>query len=202
MVKTVFRYFFDFMEGQERWLNRMAEKGYRLKSCGRALYTFEKSRPNEYEYAVEFVADKSFKNSKDYKSFLENMGYRTFYKNINLNFSVGKVKWRPWAKGMGQIATSPGGFNKELLIIEKPKNGEPFELHTDLKDLMSGYQTLLKAYIWSAAQALVLAVMFLLLDFCTWLAVFPAALVFLWSVPIIRYSRAIGKLKHQGRIYE
>lgn len=202
MTKTVFRYFFDFVEGQEKWLNQMAEKGYRLKACGQVWYTFESCQPNEYEYAVEFAADKSYKRSKDYKDFLESMEYRTFYKGINLNFSYGKVKWRPWAKGMGQIAVSPGGFNKELLIAEKQKNGEPFELHTDLKDMLSGYYTLRKVYLWSTAQALALAVMIFLLDFHSWLAAFPIVLAFLWSGPIIRYSKTIGKLKHQGEIYE
>ena len=41
------------------------------------------------------------------------------YKNINLNHSIGKVRWRPFAGKYGQIATSPGNFNKELLIVEK-----------------------------------------------------------------------------------
>jgi len=119
MRKTVFRYFFDFLDGQEKWLNQMAAQGYRLIKCGKAWYTFETCQPGEYQYAVDFVADKGYKDSRDYRAFLESMGYRTFYKNINLNFSIGKVKWRPWAKASGQITTSPGTFNKELLIIEK-----------------------------------------------------------------------------------
>lgn len=202
MTKTSFRYFFDFVDGQEKWLNRMAEKGYRLKTCGKALYTFERCEPGEYEYAVEFVADKSYKNIKDYKAFLESMDYRTFYKNVNLNFSIGKIKWRPWARCMGQIATSPGGFNKELLIVEKPKDGVPFELHTDLKDLLLGYQTLRKAYLWSVAPFLALLVITLLPDLRIWPAALLAALVIPWSVPIIKYSKCIDKLKQQVNTYE
>ena len=116
MSKTVFRYFFDIMEEQEKWLNHMAEKGYRLKKCGRIIYTFDQCRPNEYEYVIEFVGDQAHSKAKNYRHYLENMGFRTFTKNINLNFSYGKVRWRPYAKGMGQIAASPGGFNKELMI--------------------------------------------------------------------------------------
>ena len=46
--------------------------------------------------------------------------YKVFYKNINLNYSIGKVRWRPFAGKYGRIATSPGNFNKELLIVEMP----------------------------------------------------------------------------------
>ena len=87
MSKTVFRYFFDFLDGQEKWLNSMAEQGYRLKKCGRMTYTFDECNPNEYEYAVEFIGDKSYFEGKDYRRYLEGLGFRTFTKNINLNFS-------------------------------------------------------------------------------------------------------------------
>lgn len=110
MKKTVFRYFFDFFDGQGKWLNSMAEHGYRLQKCGKMTYTFDKCKPAEYEYAVEYAGDKSYFKAKDYRGYLESMGFRTFTKNINLNFSFGKARWRPYAKGMGQIATSPGGF--------------------------------------------------------------------------------------------
>jgi len=214
MTKTVFRYFFDFVDGQEKWLNQMAEKGYRLKKCGKAWYTFERCQPSEYEYAVEFVEDKSYRSLKDYKTFLENMGYRTFTKNINLNFSFGKAKWRPWAKGMGQIATSPGSFNRELLIVEKSKDGKPIDLHTDLKDLLSGYRTLQKAYLWGATQMLALAIIvFILLlnennkslsvfNLRFYLVIVTAILGVLWSIPIFKYSKIIGKLKQESKTYE
>ena len=51
---------------------------------------------------------------------LEEKGYKVFYKNINLNYSIGKVRWRPFAGKYGRIATSPGNFDKELLIVEMP----------------------------------------------------------------------------------
>jgi len=214
MTKTVFCYFFDFVDGQEKWLNKMAEKGYRLKKCGKAWYTFERCQPSEYEYAVEFVADKSYRSIEDYKVFIESMGYRTFAKNINLNFSFGKVKWRPWAKGMGQIATSPGSFNRELLVVEKLKDGKPIDLHTDLKDLLSGYRTLQKAYLWGATQILALAIIsFVLLlkkdnqssyafDFHLWTVIITAILGVLWSIPIIKYSKIIDKLKQESKTYD
>ncbi|MDF2924572.1 MAG: hypothetical protein K0R57_3486 [Paenibacillaceae bacterium] len=212
MTKTVFRYFLDFAGGQERWLNRMAQKGYRLQKCGKAWYTFETDQPNPYEYAVELIGDRSHKAGQDYKAFLESMGYRLFYKNINLNVSFGKATWRPWAKGTGQIASSPGGFNKELLIVEKLKDGKPFALHTERNDLLSGYQSLRNAYLWGVIQMLALALMILLLFFYQehgglnsrflLVALLPVVLVFLYAVPLVKYSRIICKLKQESNAYE
>lgn len=44
MSKTVFRYFFDFLDGQEKWLNKMAARGYRLKKCGEDELHFRRVR--------------------------------------------------------------------------------------------------------------------------------------------------------------
>ncbi len=60
-------------------------------------------------------------SSIDYANFLEDMGYKVFFKNINLNYSVGKVRWRPWAERGGRIATNTTTFNREILIVEKSK---------------------------------------------------------------------------------
>ena len=53
-------------------------------------------------------------NAKDYFKFLEDMGYKVFFKNINLNYSVGKVRYRPWAEKGARIATNGTTFNREL----------------------------------------------------------------------------------------
>lgn len=119
MRKTSFRYFFDFIEGQEKWLNKMANKGYRLVKCGKLAYFFESCPPDKYQYAVEFVANKPYSEIIDYKHFLEDMGFHTFAKSINLNFSLGKMRWHPYIKGREPIASSGGNSNKELLIVEK-----------------------------------------------------------------------------------
>ena len=52
MSKTVIRYFFDFLDGQEKWLNQMANRGYRLKKCGVLTYTFDQCEPEEYELSL------------------------------------------------------------------------------------------------------------------------------------------------------
>ena len=149
MTKKVFKYFFNAVDGQERWLNEMAAKGFQLVKTTRAMYEFQSCNPLEYEYRVEFVADKSYKQLMKYRDFLKEMGFQSFTKNINMNYSIGKVRLRPWAKGAGMIATSPGSINKELLILEKKRDGKPFEIHTDLDDLIGYYRNIRNAYLFA-----------------------------------------------------
>ena len=119
MSKKCYRFFGGLLNAQAKWLNKMSEKGYRLVRTGKLLYEFEKCKPDEVTYCVEFIGEKSKENSIDYANFLEDMGYKVFFKNINLNYSVGKVRWRPWAERDGRIATNATTFNRELLIVEK-----------------------------------------------------------------------------------
>ncbi|WP_312942926.1 DUF2812 domain-containing protein [Oscillibacter sp.] len=209
MSKTVFRYFFDFLDGQKKWLNSMAEQGYRLKKSGRMTYTFDDCNPNEYEYTVEFIAEKSYSKGKDYRGYLESMGFRTFTKNINLNFSYGKIKWRPYAKGMGQIATSPGGFNKELLILEKKRDGKPFELHTDVRDKLDTYKTARRAYVWAVLLMFGLTAITFVPDSSsvsipmTW--VIRTVILFfgiLFAIPTVKYSSLVNQLKEESKTFE
>lgn len=208
MSKIVFKYFFDFLDGQEKWLNSLSAKGYRLKRCGRMIYTFDQCEQNEYEYAVEFVGEKSYAKAKDYRSYLEDMGFRTFTKNINLNFSYGKVKWRPYGKGMGQIATSPGGFNKELLILEKKKDGKPFELHTDINDKLNTYKTVRSAYFWAVLMMAGLVGMTFIPNISSmsiimiWvLRVIIFIFGILFFIPTVKYSLLVGRLKEENKIF-
>lgn len=209
MSKTVFRYFFDFMDGQEKWLNLMAEKGYRLKNCGRFIYTFDECRPSEYEYAVEFVGERVYSQAQDYRNYLEGMGFRTFTKAININFSYGKLRWRPNGKGLGQIATSPGTFNKELLILEKKHDGKPFQLHTDRQDQLSAYRTVAQAYAWSVLMIVFLLVMTFLPDVSSvsepvlW-GGRAILLLFLglFVIPTASYSLLVKRLKEESRTFE
>ena len=129
MSKKCYRFFGGLLTAQEHWLNKMSEKGYRLIRAEKMLYEFEACKPDQVKYCVEFIGQKSKANASDYHEFLEGMGYKVFYKNINLNYSVGKVRLRPWAEKGGRIATNATTFNRELLIVEKDNDGKPFELH-------------------------------------------------------------------------
>jgi len=207
MKKRVFRYFFDFTDGQEKWLNEMAAKGWRLVKCGQLTYDFERCEPGEYEYAVEFVADKSYAKSRDYKAFLESMGYKTFYKNVYVGIFFG-IKWRPWGEGAGQIATAPGSLRKELIIVEKKNDGKSFELHTDLTDLLTLYRKIRMAYFWYAGGMFAFALLLLFYTVRTnslYMALGAAlfgALGFLWLIPGLKTSQKVRKLKEEAETNE
>ncbi len=142
MRKRCYRFFGGLLTAQERWLNRMAETGFRLVRSGKLLYEFETCEPGAYQYRMEFIGHKSKQNAADYISFLEDCGYHVFVKNLNLNYAVGKVRWRPWAEKGARMATNKTTFNRELLIVEKKNDGKPFELHTTYEDQAGYYRTL------------------------------------------------------------
>lgn len=146
MRKTVWRFFAGFLEAEEKWLNVMADKGYRLLEVGPLSYTFASCQKGAYQYAVEFVAHQSDHDARTYQAFLEEMGYRVWAKNINLNLSVGKLRLRPYGKGWGKLAVSGQNYGRELLIVEKVSDGRPFALHTDKADLISYYKYQYRAY--------------------------------------------------------
>lgn len=138
------RFFWIFLESQEKWLNKMSNKGYRLTGTTIGGYEFEECVPGRYVYAVEYVGNKSREACESYKQFLEDMGYRVYYKNINLDYSVGKVEVRPWADKGGVFATNRTTHNKEIMLVEKEADGKPFELHTTAEDKISYYTQLIK----------------------------------------------------------
>ena len=74
MSKTVFKYFFDPIDHQEKWLNKMASEGFRLVGTTKCTYKFEGCKLDEYEYRVEFVGDKSEGELMKYIDFLDEMG--------------------------------------------------------------------------------------------------------------------------------
>lgn len=136
-----------FVGAQRKWLNEMALKGYRLVRVGKLEYEFEECSPGQYVYEIEYVGDKSFAHEQDYKEFLESVGYKVFYKNINLDYSVGKANWRPFAEKGGRISTNETTYNRELLIIEKENDGKPFELHSTPADKIAYYRRLRNPWI-------------------------------------------------------
>ena len=130
-TRKYYRFFGGFLTAQERWLNKMADRGCR----------------------------KSKLSAAQYRSFLEDMGYRVFYKNINLNYSVGKVRLRPWAEKGGRIATNSTTFNRELFIVEKENDGRPFELHSTYEDRMQYYRNLRAPWLFLFAMSVTLGIL-------------------------------------------
>lgn len=178
------------MGPQKKWLNEMAEKGYRLVRTGKLEYEFEECAPGQYVYEIEYVGDKSFEHEQDYKEFLESLGYKVFYKNINLDYSAGKAVWRPSAEKDGQVSTTASTYNKELLIIEKENDGKPFDLHSTPADKISYFKRLRNPWLIMSAILLVLAAFFL----------FPLLWIFgaLCLIPTLRAQVEIHKIKKEA----
>ncbi len=98
-------------------------------------------------------------------------------------------------KGSGQIVTSPGGYNKEILIIEKKADGENFEAHSNYDDLIAYYQSIRVTYI----APLLIVVALSALSFLASVGSIPYALLTiamaLLLIPIVLYSRRISMYK-------
>jgi hypothetical protein len=104
----------------------MAERGYRLKKCGKMTYTFDACNPGDMSTPLSLLVTNPIPRQRIIARYLEEMGFRTLTKNINLNFFLWQGKDGDICKGMGQITTSPGSYNKELLIAEKKKGRKTF----------------------------------------------------------------------------
>ena len=194
MRKKCYRYFGGLLQTQENWLNKMANEGHRLVTVDKMLYQFEQSNPKQVQYKVEFIGHKSPKESKEYHDFLEDMGYKVFYKNINLNYSIGKVKYRPWAEKGGRIATNRTTYNKELLLIEKDKDGKPFDLHTSFEDKEQYYRHIRNPW-------LSLLILFGISAFIYRTTIF-GFLALIALIPVIFYQYQILKLKKEAKTKE
>lgn len=200
MAKRMYRYFGGFILSQEKYLNNMAANGYRLIKTEKMLYEFDKCALGEYQYRVEFIADKSKNNAQSYKAFLESCGYTVFYKNANLNYSVGKVRYRPWAAKGGRLATNFSTFNKELLIVEKKNDGKEFILHTTAADHIDYYKKWRNIWLTYFIMLLIISVLFVFAAPITSLVFGVIGVVTL--IPCIVYQLQIIKLNKQLNLEE
>lgn len=194
MRKRYYRFFGGLLRTQTNWLNKMASKGFHLVRTGKLFYEFESCEPNKYEYCMEFIGGKSQQSAEGYKKFLEDIGYHVFYKNINLNYSIGKVRVRPWAEKGGRIATNSTTFNKELLIVEKMKDGKPFELHTTNEDRVQYIKQIRNP--WLSFGLIFLVCGFLMKSMI--LAILAVAAL----IPVILYQVEISKLEKDAMTRE
>ena len=140
------RFFLDPISELEVWLNRMAKKGYRLKTINNFIYDFEKT-DKDYSYSTQFIGTNSSKENNGYIQMLKENGARVYRAPLNQgNIAFGKFRFRPYAHGDGKIANSFQGYNKEILVVE---NGgkEPQKLLTDNSDLAEHYKNIKNAYL-------------------------------------------------------
>ena len=189
-----YRYFWTLLAAQSHWLNKMADRGLRLSRTEKLLYEFQPCAPGQYRYCVEFVAHLSREKAEDYARFLEDCGYRTRFKNANLNWNVGKVVGRPWAEPGGRLASNATTYNRELLIVEKENDGKPFRLHTALEDQIRYRKAQRRPALFLLAVMTPLAALTR-----SWPAALFAALAL---AVLIRHQLALAGLKKQGGISE
>lgn len=194
MNRKCYRFFGGLLASQANWLNRMSAAGYRLIRTEKLLYEFEKCEPGQYRYCVEFVGQKSKESATDYARFLEDCGYRVFFKNSNLNWNVGKVVVRPWAEQGGRIAANRTTFNRELLIVEKEDDGKPFALHTTFEDKANYCRQLRRPWLF---LFLVFAVLGIVLRSWVW-AIFAAVS----AIGLILFQIELAKLNKQAKTTE
>lgn len=180
------------MERQERWLNNLSDEGWRLVRVGKLSYEFEPCPPGAYRYRVDFVGHLPAGRQKDYRSLLRELGYRVMSKNLNLNWSAGHVRFRPWAKGAGKLSASPGSFNRELLIIEKENDGAPFELHTAPEDLREYYRYQRNMYATTALLGLAFALVLFYQEAIAGGTAF-AVLAVLCGLPVVWCRKRMGE---------
>ena len=194
MIIRRYRFFGGLLMSQVKWLNKMAMKGFRLRHVGTLLYEFEPCSPGQYAYRIEFVGKKSPADSRSYRSFLEDMGYTVFCKNMNLNYAFGKMRFRPWADKGARIATNNTTFNRELFLVEKEQDGRPFELHTSYEDQIAYYRSLRDPWLFVFLPLLLLAVVHP--------SYFWGILAILLLVPIIIYQTQIYHVRKRLKIKE
>lgn len=147
--------FLDPINDLELWLNRMAKKGYRLKSVNNFLYDFETS-DKDYVYSIQFIGASSSKEINGYIQMLKENGTKVYRAPLNQgNIAFGKFRLRPYAQGDGKIANTFQTYNKEILVVEH-EGKKPQKLLTNKSDLAKYYKNIRNAYLQGFIGVLVL----------------------------------------------
>lgn len=219
MMIRKFRIFLNPIEGQEKWLNERVAEGLKLSKVGKFFYEFKKCKPDQYQYAVDYIGNKSNAERKDYENFLEDIEISYYEKPINLGqFSIGRVKYRPYANEDGKLATSVGMINRELLILEKENNGKPFNIYNNVEDKILALKERRKPHIYLSVFMIIMGLYMNLIgkpliEFSLWrnrnhlldkatLSIFLGLIGIISIVRIVQLSLSIGSLKDKKDIHE
>lgn len=198
MRKVVFKYFFDVIDGQQKWLNEMADQGYRLTRVSNFSFHFEACEPHQYQYHVELVTEKSYPALIRRQELLMEQGLRSFSKNISLNLSAGKAKKGSWSKASSGNIGDPANY--ELLILETKKEDFDGASITDDGDILRKYRDIRAVYLF----LLLLAAGYLTYRYSAASALETTNLIINGLLAItsgfslfvvLKYSRLIGKMK-------
>ena len=132
----------DAVYGQEKWLNKMAQRGLRLVSVNYTAYEFETCDPGQYEYHIEVVKGKTKEEILDRQRYLARRGIKSIPKSISNNRTVGNAKAHSIGSGESQVVIVPDLKLPELLILERTKDSKEFEIHADTAVRDKYYQRL------------------------------------------------------------
>lgn len=139
MGKFIFKYFFNFLGPQKKWLNEMAGKGWRLVEVSTFGYRFERCLKSEYIYEVVYSGYRRKEISIPYLNRLLDSGYNVFIKGLNRTMSSEKLKLKHSLGKVYNPKFSPRDGYKDVLIIEKKNDGKSFEVisvrDNNLRDL-------------------------------------------------------------------
>lgn len=218
MIKRI-KLFISPIPALEKWLNKMSSEGYRLVKAGNIFYYFEVCERDKYVYAVDYVANKSYDDLKEYERFLKESNIRYIEKSANIGkLSLLNIRWRPYADKGAKIATSKGMINREFLILEKENDGKLFHIYTNIEDKINALKNMRKPTV---VLMLFIGIMFLIsiVDFIPsykWslyeinlLSQNSAAMLLILGIieallfiNFVRFTFAINKLKRESSIHE
>jgi len=156
MRKTVFKLFIDSIDKQEKWLNEMADGGFRLTGCNRLSYEFEDCAPGEYRYGVRFVHDKAAPR-QSLKRRLEGKGYRVYNKPLNFNWLFGTMDLRSLFGAENKTGAQQTAEKKELLLVEKRNDDAPFDFRNDAETVFSHYKIFRNSCVGITVVVMILA---------------------------------------------
>lgn len=188
------------LKTQAKWLNRQCSRGWRLVDTGKLSYTFEPCEPGAYQYAVDYVGNLSRGHGEDYAGFLSSCGYKTWYKNVNLQWSYGKVRWNPFGERGARIISSNTTLDRELLIVERRTEPGEFRLYTSPEDEAETLRSMRRRTLYPALIFAALGVLAVALRVCTpvqSLSFWVFALVF--AIPSAVYTHRICRIEREIR---
>lgn len=193
MVKR--RYFGPMLRAQAGWLNKMSAQGWRLAGTGKLDYSFISCEPGEYQYAVAFVGNMSRARGEEYASRLALLGYKTWFKNVNLQWSYGKARWNPAGEPGARLVSKRTTLDRELLIVERRAEPGEFRLCT-VEEELEALRVMRRRCLCASLAFAALGALALALGLCT-----PLQSLALWAfgaifaAPCAAYSLRILKLK-------
>ncbi len=152
---------------QAKWLNKMAARGWRLVDTGKLRYTFDKCEPGEYQYAADFVGNFSRAHGDDYAEFLSGFEYRTWFKNVNLQWSYGKMRWNPTGEPGARISSERTNLDREILIVERRAEPGEFKLYTSAEDELEVLRDMRRRSLYPAVLFAALGALAIALKLCT-----------------------------------